>query len=203
MSLRTRRIAACAGTILAIAACSGSPDSQSTPASTAGAGLPPATLAGLAPIFDPQVKPLGLRVTRAALVSANTRAPSPAGTHLAIYVEPASPWSSAHHVEVIVPLARTLAPALFARWPGLESFDVCQEPSPGVDDRPEPPPVTTVDMTRAASEAIDWDTADLISLAVASARRADFNLSVSPSLGHVPALRSALEKAQAIVESGG
>ena len=189
--------------ILAVAACSGSPDSQSTPASTAGAGLPPAILADLAPIFDPQVKPLGLRVTRAALVSANPRVPSPAGTHLAIYVEPASHWSAAQHVEVIVPLARTLASNLFARWPELESFDVCQEPSPGVDDRPAPPPVTTVDMTRAASDAIDWETADLITLAVASARRADFSLSASPSLGHDPALRAALEKAKTIVDSGG
>ena len=36
----------------------------------------------------------------------------------------------------------------FERWPGFTSFDVCQEPLPADDARPEPPPITKVDLTK-------------------------------------------------------
>ena len=199
------RLTACVGLVLALVACSGSSDSGSTPAPVTGAapGLPPATFADLAPLFESQVRPLGLRLTRAALVNAGTRRPSPTGTHLALYVEPTSQWSDSRQVEAIVPLTRTLGPGLFARWPGLDSFDVCQEPSPGADDRPEPSPVVTVDMTREGSDAIEWDRADLVTLSVASARGSGVRLSASEAIGREPTFRSAREKAQAVVSPGG
>ena len=56
---------------------------------------------------------------------------------------------------------RAFIPAAFERWGGLTSFDVCQEPLPAADARPEPPPVTKVDLTKAASRKVRWDDVDL------------------------------------------
>ena len=48
---------------------------------------------------------------------------------------------------------------IYDRWPGLETYDVCQEPTdPNGTQGPEPLPVTQIELTRAQSDAIDWDT---------------------------------------------
>jgi hypothetical protein len=182
---------------LLVAACSGG--SGRSTATTAGEALPPPHFPELAAIFDPVVAPLGVRVTRAALVSTSTRRPSPTGRHLAIYVEPVEPgWSYARYADTIVPLTDVLGTSLFDRYSEVESFDVCQEPPPGVDDRREPDTVATVDLTRETWEAIDWDTADLETLLAASlGGQGGLRMVASEALQAEPAYQNARAAAEA------
>ena len=125
------------------------------------AALPPPDLAALAPVLDPLVRPLDLRVARAALVDRDGGPPNPEARHLAVYVEPTVGFSDERFVQTILPLARAVTPFVFERWPGLESYDICQEPSPGVDDRPEPETQTVFDVSRSYADATDWATVGL------------------------------------------
>lgn len=142
-------------------ACSDSDDaapSSPSPPSTAGSStdpltLPPGNVAELAPIIDPLVAPLGLRLARASLVAQG----APDARHLALYVEPLTAFSDEQFVQTILPLAASVTPFVFQRWPGLESYDICQEPSPGVDDGPAPAPITVLVVSREYSLATDWD----------------------------------------------
>jgi len=59
---------------------------------------------------------------------------------------------------------RAFLPAAFERWGGLTSFDLCQEPLPATDARPEPPPITKVDLTKAASRKVRWEGLNLTRL---------------------------------------
>ena len=95
-------------------------------------------------MFDPQLEPLGLHTTRAALQNPHNYKRSAKGTHLAIYVEPLSKGAvdRAIYVRNIIRVARVFLPGIYRRWPGLKSFDVCQEPEAIVDPRPAPIPVT-------------------------------------------------------------
>ena len=54
---------------------------------------------------------------------------------------------------------------MFERWPGLESYDVCQEPVDDGRSESEPLPVTQIELTREEAAAFDWATtgsADLV-----------------------------------------
>ena len=80
---------------------------------------------------------------------------------------------------------------IYDRWPGLETYDVCQEPAdPDGTQGPEPLPVTQIELTRAESDAIDWDTVTVEDLVRGS--RADppeLALRVSTRAGRRPRLR--------------
>ena len=139
----------------------------------AGSELPPAKLAALKKTFNAKVKPLGLRITRALLQNIETYRPDPEGTHLALYVEPIrAGYSDTRYVENFTTLTRRFIPAVFDRWPALESFDICQEP---VDDAREvPPPTTQIFVARTALGRVsDWRRADLEQLLAASPRVRD------------------------------
>ncbi|HEY8217227.1 MAG TPA: hypothetical protein VIH82_08835 [Acidimicrobiia bacterium] len=128
--------------------------------------LPPADRATLARMFDPDLKPLGLRTTRAALQDTDSYERSETGTHLAIYVEPIAKGevSRAVYVRNIVKVARIFLPFVYKRWSGLKSFDVCQEPEQVLDPRPAPIPVTQLIADRAAAAAVRWKHATLATL---------------------------------------
>ena len=64
-----------------------------------------------------------------------------------------------------MPSAQAFLPEVFERWDELRTFDVCQEPLPGEDDRKEPPPVTQLFGTRAEAADVDWQTVTLAELA--------------------------------------
>jgi hypothetical protein len=145
---------------LVLGACGGSED-RSEPAR-----LPPSTRAGLVQLFERDVAAQGFRITRAALQDV-TRPPygrSPHGTHVAIYLEPTGPTSPAGYADSVLPTARIFLPAVFRRWKGVESFDLCLEPAPGVDDSPEPPPVTSVYVERSGGKSVNWGTLSLTDL---------------------------------------
>jgi hypothetical protein len=93
---------------------------------------------------------------------------SASGDHLALYVEPIDGRTTQEYVDGILSISQVFAPDVFDRWPGLRSFDVCQEPLPAVDPRDEPIPITQIELTRAQSDAIDWDTVTVGDLVAAS-----------------------------------
>ena len=113
--------------------------------------LPPNDKASIERVFAPELKRLGVRLTRGALVDLKTGKPSASGTHLAVYVEPTGDFTPEDYARGTVRTLRAFLPAAFERWSGLTSFDLCQEPLPATDTRPEPPPITKVDLTKAAS----------------------------------------------------
>jgi len=118
--------------------------------------LPPRTFADLQGIYQPLVDGMGLRLTRAAVIRIKT------GPHLQLYVEPTgTAISPQDYLARIVPLAKAIVPDAFAAYPGIATFDICQEPPPGVDDSPEPPPITVLFLTRAQVESVHWDTVTL------------------------------------------
>jgi hypothetical protein len=201
--VRTRRLAAlvlAAGLAVATVACGDdSGDRQATPAGggdVAGESaprhpllpafdpeqeLPPNDVGTLRRLYDPVFETMGLRLTRAALVdvSAGGYEPSDDGTHLALYVEPTGAYSEDDFAAGLWTVSALVTPDVFARWSGLESYDICQEPLPGVDDRPEPFPVTQINITRDDAATIDWDNGDLVELLVAAKANPEIRLIVN------------------------
>jgi hypothetical protein len=163
LTRRTRRLFAigAAGALastFAVGCSSGTGDGDSAKA------LPPNDKAAIERVFAPALERLGVRLTRGALVDLKTGKPSPTGTHLAVYVEPTGDYTPDDYARGTVRTLRAFIPAAFERWGGLTSFDVCQEPLPATDARPEPPPITKVDLTKAASRKVRWDDLDLTRL---------------------------------------
>jgi len=142
----------------AVGCSSGSGDGDSAEA------LPPNDKAAIERVFAPELERLGVRLTRGALVDLETGKPSPTGAHLAVYVEPTGDFTPEDYARGTVRTLRAFIPGAFERWGGLRSFDVCQEPLAATDTRPEPPPVTKVELTKAASRKVRWDDLDLARL---------------------------------------
>jgi hypothetical protein len=167
-------------------------------ASERASSLPPASRKELVAIFDEKVKPLGLRVTRAALVNpAQVR--DPKGTHLAIYVEPTGEYTPGDYIDGTVDVSKVFLPYVFTRWKGLRSFDVCQEPHPEIDPRPTPAPETQVYASRAGSKLVDWKTVDVATMirtsrqeaaATNTGETARFTLFVTRHLQNTPAYQA-------------
>jgi hypothetical protein len=137
-----------------------------------GADLPPPRRAAIAKLFDDQLRELGYRTTRAALVRRRSYGAPTNGPHLAIYVEPIDPagMTSQDSVDMIVPLTRLFLPEVFDRWSDLASFDVCQEPASSIDTSATPPPITQIAVTRTTAERIDWADSSLADLVGRAAR---------------------------------
>jgi hypothetical protein len=168
-----KRLAALA--LVVVAACSSS--ERPAPGGLA-ATLPPfQSLDTINAIYGKRLAALGLRMTRAARYEENPDthvpfSPSPAGTHLALYAEPADTFTTGRFLNNIVPLTKLFAPDVFRRWPGLTSFDICQEPIQAASEEQEAPvPVTQVRMTKEQALAMDWETLDLAG--IVRAARAD------------------------------
>lgn len=157
--------------------------------STEERSLPPNDFEQLAAVFEAELEPLGLTLTRGALIdTSNGRyRPSDTGRHLAVYVEPTGEYTPVDYAEGIVPSAQVFLPDVFERWDQLETFDVCQEPRPGVDDRKEPPPVTQLFLSRAEAGELDWKDVTLAELLAArEPERDSFRLYVAPAVTNDP-----------------
>jgi hypothetical protein len=167
--------------------------------------LPPSTFAALAKRFDPQLEKLGLRTTRGLLQNLDTYRPDPEGTHLAIYVEPIGEMTDAEFLDNVTKTSRIFLPKVFKQYADLESFDVCQEPVPGVDDREAPPPVTQLLVSREGYKRVRWRTATLDDLVEAaliepgtpSASTRDFFLFINAQIAKQPEYQEALAAARA------
>jgi hypothetical protein len=161
--------------------------------------LPPDNKAAIAKVFAPEIDRLGLRLTRGALVDLKTGKPSRTGTHLAVYVEPTRPYTADDYARRIVAVTKVFAPRSFDMWRGLTSFDVCQEPTPDVDARPEPPPKTKVTMTRDAAREVRWKRLDLSVLLMDAKRLGSRALSVyaQPEVRSTTMYQDATVRAQA------
>ena len=171
-----------------------STDSAAAQTTVGASPLPPADHTDLVAIFDPKVRRFGLRVTRASLVNAKEQR-SKSGTHLAIYVEPTGQYTTQDYIDGALHVTRVFLPYVFTRWKGLLSFDVCQEPPPGVDDRLSPAPETQVFATRAGIKRVNWpkvDVADLVHrsnqevAAAGSVADAGFALYIAPHIQNTP-----------------
>ena len=161
-----------------LGACGGGADTQgvgptTTPSPTVLAELPPNNVPGIERIYGEGLESLGVRLVRAALVDRTDGGfdYDAQGSHLALYVEPTGASSIRDYVRRIVPVTELFASTVFAYWPGLESFDVCQEPSPNVDDSTAPPPITQVTLWREEAGTIDWGTFDLVDLLALSRQK--------------------------------
>jgi hypothetical protein len=168
--------------------------------------LPPDDVTTVRRFYEPVLAPLGLTLTRAALIDRSNGGyePSPNGTHFALYVEPTRPFTDEEFVQNLWTLSAEVTPDVFARWSGLVSYDICQEPNPGEDDRPEPFPITQLDLTREGSAQVDWVNGDLVDLLVASRTIPDFAVRVKRSLRESPAYVAASDAAdRQIAASGG
>lgn len=167
--------------------------------------LPPNDLASLRRLYDPVLEPMGLTLTRGMLVDRSNGGyePSDTGTHLALYVEPTRTFSTAEFVERLWTLSALVTPDAFARWSGLASYDICQEPNPGEDDRPEPFPITQLDVTREAAATIDWRNGDLTDLLVASRTVPDVIVRTNRVIRSSPEFAAADAAAEAEIEASG
>jgi hypothetical protein len=121
--------------------------------------LPPYERDDIAALFDPIVEPLGYRVTRASLFDRAELTVSPEGNHLAIYVAPLEDFDIERIASDFAPLVSLFLPVVFDTYPGLEWFDICQEPFGATEAIP--PSQTRIEVSRAAIEALDWTDLDL------------------------------------------
>lgn len=165
----TRRIVVVAIASLSLLGCSDGGDDGGDDADTASTtpstsqvtvegDLPPASFEELEAIFGPRYEEVGMRLTRASMVELD------GGPHLQLYVEPPGAFTTEQYVDNIIPTTAAVVPFIFDTWPELASFDVCQEPPPGVDDSVAPEQVTVVALTREQAAGLDWPSPDLSEL---------------------------------------
>ena len=165
--------------------------------------LPPSSRKELVKLFRARLEPFGLRITRAALVDA-TNHRSAQGTHLALYVEPTRKYSDDDYLDGVSTVSRLFLPSVFREWPGLRSFDICQEPTPAEDNRAEPPPETQVFVLKQGLDRVNWRSADLADLLTASAHarldrgraRTELSVFVALHLRNRARYQDALEQSQ-------
>lgn len=122
--------------------------------------------------YGDELAAIGLEVSRAGLaLDAANPGYVEDGAHLAIYVTPRrdADRSPEAYANRIVPLAHLFVERVFREWPGIESFDVCQEP----EQREEitEPPLTVMLVRRDQAEAQQWADIDLAELRRRAAAR--------------------------------
>jgi hypothetical protein len=167
------------------------PDSTST---ALDGELPPPQALDLEPLYGEALAAIGMQLTdRGGTIdrSGGGYVASPDGTHLALYVEPIGDRTTEQYIDGILDVALVFSD-IYDRWPGLESYDVCQEPlDPDGTQGPEPLPVTQIELTRAQSDAIDWESVTVDDLVRGSlADPPELALRVSAELAADPAYRA-------------
>ncbi|MCU0310577.1 MAG: hypothetical protein MUE36_06515 [Acidimicrobiales bacterium] len=166
--------------------------------------LPPQDLSSIREVYDEALATMGLTLTRGALIdlSGGRYEPSPDGRHLALYVEPIAGRTAEEYAEAAWTLSALVTPDVFARWSGLDSYDICQEPLPEVDPSPEPSPVTQLNLTREAASRVDWTNGDLTSLLVAARQSDDLRMYVNREMRETATYSAANDEARALTGAG-
>ena len=160
--------------------------------------LPPPTAEELEPLYGDALAAVGMQLTdRGGLIdrSGGGYVASPEGRHLALYVEPIdADRTMQEYYDGILDVALVFSD-IYDRWPSLQSYDVCQEPpDPQGNQVEEPLPVTQIELSRAESDAIDWDNVTVEDLVRGS--RADppaLGLRVSSEMAAFPAYAALVE----------
>jgi len=161
--------------------------------------LPPPNALDLEPLYGEALAAIGMKLTdRGGTIdrSDGGYVASPTGRHLALYVEPIEPEHTMQaYYDGILDVALVFSD-IYDRWPLLETDDVCQEPpDPDGAQGDEPLPVTQIELTRAESDAIDWDSVTVEDL-VRAAEADQLTLRVSREMAAFP-------KYAALLEDGG
>jgi hypothetical protein len=166
--------------------------------------MPPQDLSSIRRVYDEALATMGLTLTRGALIDleGGRYEPSPNGRHLALYVEPIEGRTIEEYADAAWTLSALITPDVFARWSGLESYDICQEPLPAVDPSPEPPPVTQLNLTRAAAAGVDWDNGNLATLLAAARTNDDLRMYVNREIRETPVYQAANAEARALTGGG-
>lgn len=169
--------------------------------------FPPNDVDALAEVYDPMFEDDGLVLTRGALVDRSDGGyeTSDTGTHLALYVEPAGDQTDEEYLDLLVDTTARVTPQVFSEWGSVETYDICQEPRPGEDDRAEPVPVTQVEITRDAAADIDFEALDLAELLAIANTEVDppVRVYVDPTLKELPAWQAAVDQAEQIRDERG
>lgn len=161
--------------------------------------LPSASPLDLVPDYGLALQALGLRLTdRGGLIDRDGGGyvPSAEGRHLALYVEPIGDRTVQQYIDGVRAATAVFAD-VFQRWPGLESFDVCQEPVDGAGGSggtSEPVPITQVEVTREQASVIDWESSTVVDLVrAAGTDPPGLALRVSQPVAQDPAYRAILD----------
>jgi hypothetical protein len=204
--MRARRIVTVALALVLAAGAGGCGSDEAAPAADTttsteaepGTDLPPAGALELESLYGPALAEIGLQLTdRGGLIdrTGGGYEPSATGRHLALYVEPVGERTVDEYLDGIVDVAAVFGD-VFERWPGLESYDVCQEPEDdGSDPGTEPLPVTQIELTKEEAAAFDWDTVTVAEIVRSSrAEPPGIALRVSTSLINDPAFEAIVEE---------
>lgn len=180
---------------------------DSVEAQTSGDDFPPNDVDALAEVYDPMFEVDGLVLTRGALIDRSDGGyeTSDTGTHLALYVEPTGDQTDEEYLDLLVDTTARVTPQVFSEWGSVETYDICQEPLPEVDDREEPVPVTQVEITREAAADIDFEALDLAELLAIANTEVDppVRVYVDPTLKELPAWQAAVDQAEQIRDERG
>ncbi|HZQ27747.1 MAG TPA: hypothetical protein VFA94_08610 [Acidimicrobiales bacterium] len=124
------------------------------------ADVPADGAAAMIKVYGPQLQALGWTVQRSEVQHNDVPGvAAPGKRHLAVYVRPVGKKTPAEYIDGLATVSRVFLPDVFSRWPGLESFDVCEEPSVEDDPADEPKPVTQILVTRKQAATVDWPNA--------------------------------------------
>ncbi|HEV7523446.1 MAG TPA: hypothetical protein VGP92_00680 [Acidimicrobiia bacterium] len=116
--------------------------------------------AAVADASIPLLVPFKVQVQRA---SVGNRPGARGGRELSLYVRPARTESATRYASRFAPLAIAVVPALFAKYPGIDWIDVCQEPAKS-SGAWETVPVTRIEISRRGGDLVEWARADLATL---------------------------------------
>jgi hypothetical protein len=118
---------------------------------------PPPDARSVAQTVSALLAPFHLQVQRSSV----GEKPEPqGGSELSLYAQPASAESVDVYAQRFMPLAAKVVPVLFAKYPGIQWIDLCQEPAKSSGTW-ETVPVTRLEISRAGSGRVDWPRGDL------------------------------------------
>jgi hypothetical protein len=176
-------------------------------AQTTEGDFPPNDVDELAEIYDEMLAEYDVVLTRGEVIDRTDGqyTPSATGTHLALYVEPSETVDPEVYLERLVEITKVVTPQVFDEWGSIESYDICQEPSPEESSEEEPIPLTQVEITRDAASEIDFDDLDLPQLLALANTQQDPPVRVyaDPELKGVPAWEEAAMEAVLLREEQG
>jgi hypothetical protein len=133
--------------------------------------IPADGAAAMTKVYGSRLQALGWTIQRSEVHHSDMPGVSAPGKHhLAVYVRPVGHKTPAQYIDGLATVSRVFLPDVFNRWPGLLSFDVCEEPAADVDPSDEPKPVTQILVTRQQAAAVDWAKATPVDVVAAGTK---------------------------------